>query len=138
MLCMRSICKDEKASVLWSAARNEERPSSRGYTAYHPLVNHSPFSLIRLSSTAGTSRTVVFRSGSRTREVVPRTRRSAPPPRWLALPRPVPRLVSLRSAQPGLAQCRSAVPHPVPLYPARGMSGFGMRQVYIATWLNEI
>ena len=30
MLCMKRVYKDKKASVHWSAARNEERPSSRG------------------------------------------------------------------------------------------------------------
>ena len=38
MPCMKKVYKDKNATVHWSAARNEERVSSRGYAVYQPLV----------------------------------------------------------------------------------------------------
>ena len=36
---MKTVYRDKKASVHWSAAKNKERFSPRGLTARHPLVN---------------------------------------------------------------------------------------------------
>ena len=41
MPSMKRVYKNKKASVHWSAARNTERLSSRGKTAYQPQVNRS-------------------------------------------------------------------------------------------------
>ena len=49
MPCMKRVYRGKKASVHWSAARNEERPSSRGYTADKPRVNRSLCSSIDLN-----------------------------------------------------------------------------------------
>ena len=39
MPCMRRVDRDKRAPAHWSAATNEQRPSSRGQTAYQPVVN---------------------------------------------------------------------------------------------------
>ena len=66
MPCMKRVYRDKKASVHWSAAKNKERFSSRGYTVYQPVVNRgfcSPVGLSRISlvrASGETFRTVVF------------------------------------------------------------------------------
>ena len=41
MPCTKRFYKDKKATVHWSAARNQERVSSGGQTAYEPLANRT-------------------------------------------------------------------------------------------------
>ena len=52
MPCVKIICRSTSASMYLSAAENEERPSSCGYTSYKPVVNRgycSPISLHTVS-----------------------------------------------------------------------------------------
>ena len=48
MPCMKRACRDKKASVHWSAAKEKERLSSRGQTADEPVVNRGFCSSIGL------------------------------------------------------------------------------------------
>ena len=111
MPCMKRVYRDKWATVHCSAARNEERFSSRGSTGrFVPLPVYIGFPLFvlsksrsgELSSVLCWARGTNVLSASQTVDV-----RSGP-------------------ARPGPA----AAPCTAPPRPARGMSGFWTRQVY--------
>ena len=119
----KNIKKYKKAAVHWSAARNEERPSSCGKSGRQPLVVFLPPKRRPRRRLFSVSVLGVEDMGSC-------PGRTAPPNRRPALPRPVPsrpappRLALPRSAPPRLAPPGRAPSGPAVPRPAQGMSGF--------------
>ena len=100
--------------VHWSAARNEERPSSNGYTIYQPVVNcgfRSSDKFVRASEFRTTH--------SRHLTLMPLGARGS--------------VVSGANRPFGAPFCPAALPCAALPRPARSMSGFGVRQVQLNT-----
>ena len=120
---------------------------SRHRATSMPLINRSSkarcfpwFGSIRIQcfrAFAESSRTVVFRSGGWKRKVMPLAHCSALPSSRLVAPRPAPprpapaRLALLRPNPPRPAWSRPSPPRRAPLRPARGISGFLIRQIQV-------
>ena len=107
MPCMKRVYKDKYSSVHWSAARNEERPSSRLSTGRR--VPPSLYIEFRLF-------------------VLPKSR----PGQLSSMPWKARGSVASWANRPAGVPARPARPTPLPRHalPRRGMSGFWIRQIY--------